>query len=75
MLATKLRWEAETRGLCQSCQGAAMPASSACANFPSENGTIVVQGCNDDQGCAGLSASCARYTGFPRNTCVMSDAK
>jgi len=76
VLAAKLKWTAEFRKLCDTCQGVTeADAGATCSNVPQENGRHVMRGCNTDSDCRPLSSYCGRYSGQPHNTCVVSDAK
>jgi hypothetical protein len=56
---------------CKKCQK--KPCGEVgCDLFPCVNNEIVVQGCNEDEDCTGLTPFCGKYMA-PNNVCVTDD--
>lgn len=58
---------------CEQCQGVACGSAPDCdAQYPCVDRAIVLQGCCEDEHCAGLSPFCGMFTGT-NNVCVVHD--
>jgi hypothetical protein len=58
-----------THEACDACQGAVCGGSEACGIFPCVDEKIVIQGCEEDEDCAGFPGMrCGMYSG-PDSIC------
>jgi len=61
----------QLEAFCEMCQGQPCAMNPDCAGFPCEEGKLVLQGCEEDSDCAGLSMTlCALHTSHPHKICT-----